>query len=108
MSLAIGKKGQNVKLASRLTHYKIEVKGYDDVNINEYREAYGSFNYLEEEKKEEDTLKENVLEENTSVEEVPLEENTSGEDTSSLESDGKETLDDMVKVEDNHEESANA
>ena len=53
-------------------------------------------------------MKENVLEENTSVEEVPLEENISGEDTSSLESDGKETLDDMVKVEDNHEESANA
>lgn len=26
LSLAIGKKGQNVKLASRLTHYKIEVK----------------------------------------------------------------------------------
>lgn len=108
LSLAIGKKGQNVKLASRLTHYKIEVKGYDDVNINEYREAYGDFNYLEEEKKEEATLKENVLEENTSVEGVPLEENISGEDTSSLESDGKETLDDMVKVEDNHEESANA
>ena len=56
-----------------------------------------------QEKKEEDTLKENVLEENTSVEDMPLEE-----DTSSLESDGKETLDDMVKVEDNHEESANA
>ena len=26
LSLAIGKKGQNIKLASRLTHYKIEVK----------------------------------------------------------------------------------
>lgn len=26
LSLAIGRKGQNVKLASRLTHYKIEVK----------------------------------------------------------------------------------
>ena len=29
-SLAIGKKGQNVKLASRLTHYKIEVKKESD------------------------------------------------------------------------------
>lgn len=30
-SLAIGKKGQNVKLASRLTHYKIDVKKAEDV-----------------------------------------------------------------------------
>lgn len=30
-SLAIGKKGLNVKLASRLTHYKIDVKTYDQV-----------------------------------------------------------------------------
>ncbi len=28
-SLAIGKKGQNAKLASRLTHYKIDIKNYD-------------------------------------------------------------------------------
>ncbi len=32
LSLAIGKKGQNVRLASRLTHYKIEVKNINDVN----------------------------------------------------------------------------
>ena len=31
MGLAIGKKGQNVKLASRLTHYKIDVKKVGDV-----------------------------------------------------------------------------
>lgn len=31
LSLAIGRKGQNVKLASRLTHYKIEVKKEEDV-----------------------------------------------------------------------------
>ena len=30
LSLAIGKKGQNVKLASRLTHYKIEVKSSEE------------------------------------------------------------------------------
>lgn len=33
LSLAIGRKGQNVKLASRLTHYKIEVK--DTASVNE-------------------------------------------------------------------------
>ena len=42
LSLAIGRKGQNVKLASRLTHYKIEVKVRGDVNIEEYREKYGN------------------------------------------------------------------
>ena len=31
LSLAIGKKGANVKLASRLTHYRIDVKTYEQV-----------------------------------------------------------------------------
>lgn len=40
LSLAIGKKGQNVRLAARLTHYKIDVKTYeqareDGINIIE-------------------------------------------------------------------------
>ena len=47
LSLAIGKNGQNVKLASRLTHYKIEVKVLDDVDINMYKEKYSNIN-LEE------------------------------------------------------------
>lgn len=57
LSLAIGKKGQNVKLASRLTHFKIEVKCLDDVNINEYREKYSNVIIEEEESEgyEEDT-----------------------------------------------------
>lgn len=39
LSLAIGKKGQNVKLASRLTHYKIEVKNENDYqNDSEVKE----------------------------------------------------------------------
>ena len=36
-SLAIGKKGQNARLASRLTHYKIDIKNYEqaeEVGIN--------------------------------------------------------------------------
>lgn len=40
LSLAIGKKGQNVKLASRLTHYKIEVKSSLDVDIEELNAKY--------------------------------------------------------------------
>ena len=31
LSLAIGKKGINVKLASRLTHYNLEIKTLDQV-----------------------------------------------------------------------------
>ena len=31
LSLAIGKKGINVKLASRLTHYKLEIKTLEQV-----------------------------------------------------------------------------
>lgn len=75
LSLAIGKKGQNVKLASRLTHYKIEVKGYDDVNIEEYREKYSNIAPAD------DLEAEEIL---------PQEQENDG------------------KVEDDHEESANA
>ncbi len=31
LSLAIGKKGSNIRLASRLTHYKLDIKTYDQV-----------------------------------------------------------------------------
>ena len=31
VSLAIGKKGANVRLASKLTHYKLDVKTYEQV-----------------------------------------------------------------------------
>lgn len=39
LSLAIGKKGQNVKLASRLTHYKIDVKDIETVEVPEETES---------------------------------------------------------------------
>ena len=48
LSLAIGRKGQNVKLASRLTHYKIEVKCSNDINVDELREKYNNTVVLEE------------------------------------------------------------
>lgn len=41
LSLAIGKKGSNIKLAARLTHYKIDVKTYDqakEIGINIYED----------------------------------------------------------------------
>ena len=62
LSLAIGRHGQNVKLASRLTHYKIEVKGYDDVNIDELREKYGkiTFDDIKESEEKEDSYEEST------------------------------------------------
>ena len=47
LSLAIGKKGINVKLASRLTHFKIDVKCDTEVDVNEYREKYSNVNIEE-------------------------------------------------------------
>ena len=38
LSLAIGKKGQNVRLASRLTHYKLDVKKEEEVNYIKIKE----------------------------------------------------------------------
>ena len=42
LSLAIGKKGLNIKLASRLTHFRIEVKCSDDVDVEELRSKYAN------------------------------------------------------------------
>lgn len=53
LSLAIGKKGQNVKLASRLTHYKIEVKSSLDVDIEELNAKYNKVVLGEDEDMEE-------------------------------------------------------
>ena len=47
LSLAIGKKGINVKLASRITHFKIDVKCDTEVDVNEYREKYSNVNIEE-------------------------------------------------------------
>lgn len=73
-SLAIGKKGQNVKLASRLTRYKIEIK-----NVSEVSE-----NVLESDNSTTDSVVEShdsasVNDENENVDVVSLEEITSEE-----------------------------
>lgn len=73
-SLAIGKKGQNVKLASRLTRYKIEIK-----NVSEVSE-----DVLESDNSTPDSVVEShdsasVNDENENVDVVSLEEITSEE-----------------------------
>lgn len=42
LSLAIGKKGQNVRLASRLTHYRLDVKCIDEVDVSELEAKYAN------------------------------------------------------------------
>ena len=99
LSLAIGKKGQNVKLASRLTHYKIEVKSYDDVNVEEYRSKYT--NEIPEEI-ETTTLEEELTSESQEI--IP-EETKSSESLVDIEEKTEEIVE---KEEDNHEENTNA
>ena len=59
LSLAIGKKGINVKLASRLTHFKIDVKCCDEVDVDSYKEKYANVN-MDELLEEEDNNEENT------------------------------------------------
>ena len=67
LSLAIGKKGQNVKLASRLTHYKIDVKCLDEVDIKEYEEKYADV--VSEEEPSIDNNTEEIIESDTNEKE---------------------------------------
>ena len=85
LSLAIGKKGQNVKLASRLTHYKIEVKCYDDVNVEQYRT-----NYSKEQLEEQIEAEKLEIEQQEAAKQQELEQ------------------EEIAKVEDQNEESTNA
>lgn len=110
LSLAIGKKGQNVKLASRLTHYKIEVKSYDDVNVEDYRSKYT--NEIPEEELEEqnseviaemEATTEPLTEE--AMEEVITEEESTTEENLVTES---EITEEMEIEEEKDEENTNA
>jgi N utilization substance protein A len=38
LSLAIGKRGQNVRLAAKLTHWKIDIKSEDEVDADSERQ----------------------------------------------------------------------
>lgn len=73
-SLAIGKKGQNVKLASRLTRYKIEIKNVSEVS-EDVLESDNST--TDSEVEEHDSA--SVKEENENADAVSLEEITSEE-----------------------------
>lgn len=67
LSLAIGKKGINVKLASRLTHYKLDIKCIDEVDIEEYREKYNNLIEEETEPTSEEIVSEEPISEETTL-----------------------------------------
>ena len=70
LSLAIGKEGQNARLAARLTGFKIDIK-----SETQAREA-GDFDYVEEEEyEEEDNYDESAAEEETISAEEDFDEN---------------------------------
>ena len=69
LSLAIGKEGQNARLAARLTGFKIDIK-----SETQAREA-GDFDYVEEEYEEEDNYDESAAEEETISAEEDFDEN---------------------------------
>ena len=95
LSLAIGKKGQNVKLASRLTHYKIEVKSLEEVNIEEYRSKYTNeipTDSMEEDNSEAIEEQKTELDDNLAENLEVSEENSSTEEESNLEHDEKESV----------------
>lgn len=87
LSLAIGKKGQNVRLASKLTHYRIDVKCIDEVNLEELEAKYA-----------------NKMEEITDTKEVEnVLEDSNEEMTNVIENENFEVVEEV-----NDEESANA
>ena len=72
LSLAIGKEGQNARLAARLTGFKIDIK-----SETQARESGDFYDYDEEETEEEtaeDAAEETVTEEDAAAEEIPAEE----------------------------------
>ena len=48
LSLAIGRRGQNVRLAARLTGYKIDIKSEEDFDPTEFIQAHAEKDMLEE------------------------------------------------------------
>lgn len=79
LSLAIGKGGQNVRLAAKLTGWKIDIKGADGRNIDIDENTEDGFAPLsslkdEENEPEEETIEEEIKEETTEDEEKKSDE----------------------------------
>jgi N utilization substance protein A len=95
ISLIIGKNGQNIKLASKLTGYEIDV---ERKNAEEAKEEAEEEETKEEETKEEETKEEEIKEEETKEKETKDKE-TKEKETKDKETKEKETKDKKTKDE---------
>ena len=88
LSLAIGREGQNARLAAKLTNWKIDIK-----SETQYREL------LENRENEEELIEDEEVEEDTLVEEVILDEVESNDEVLEEVSNETETTDDSLDIE---------
>lgn len=88
LSLAIGRGGQNVRLAAKLTGWKIDIKGSETGQSESSEEILEG---AEEELKEEDASNEAIKEEISSEDEIKIE---TGDGETNTENDESETLED--------------
>ena len=68
LSLAIGKRGQNVRLAAKLTDWKIDVKGAADILAQELAEENENLEVASEEGKNQDIVGEKDEEDDQGIE----------------------------------------
>lgn len=96
LSLAIGKEGQNVRLAAKLTNWKIDIKGQDEyaklVESGEFEELINPMGLVDKDHDEEDIifLEEELLQE----ESEGVEDLSSGEETLTEDFEDQEELED--------------
>ena len=79
LSLAIGKEGQNARLAARLTGFKIDIKS--ETQARESGDFYDDYDEEHEEAEEEEMTEEAVSEELEEAEEDTEETETEAEET---------------------------
>ena len=120
LSLAIGKRGQNARLAAKLTNYKIDIKAQSDFEVYKETEEYQQrFLLVSDEENKEEALPEDaeasveaneLLDEQASLEETSVPE-TNGEEAETVEtSTSEETVpaEEAVEVPESKEETETA
>lgn len=120
LSLAIGKRGQNARLAAKLTNYKIDIKAQSDFEVYKETEEYQQrFLLVSDEENKEEALPEDaeasveaneLLDEQASLEETSVPE-TNGEEAETVEtSTSEETVpaEEAVEVTESKEETETA
>lgn len=96
LSLAIGKDGQNVRLAAKLTGWKIDIQGETVKVESKYHNAEGEAEVVEEEEVEEEEVKEEQKSEEVSVKSLGL----AARVEKALDVAGIKTVEDLKKFDD--------